>query len=176
MRWFLVLVAVASLDPVALGAPARATVDIATYTPLDGWKTTTGGDGVAFAKVSGTDSCLISLQKSRDAVGSDFAAELEPTWRAALASLGAAAVALPAQTFPGKNTNGVAMISTAAATTLGGKPVIVLVAILDAGAKVVPVISLATNATTLKSLCTPNIDALINSITVKAVPRSKTTK
>jgi hypothetical protein len=172
MRWFPVLVSLAlGSGALAAPAPARATVDIATYTPLAGWKTTAGGDGVAFAKVSGNDSCLISLQIGRDAIAGDFASELEPTWRAALASLGATAVALPAQTFPGKNTNGVAMISTAASTTLAGKPVIVLVAILDAGAKVVPVISLATNATTLKSLCSPSIDPLINSITVKTAPR-----
>lgn len=171
MLRFLVLVSLAALVSGALAAPARATVDVATYTPIDGWKATPGGDGIAFAKISGSDSCLISLQKGRDAVAAEFTGELEPTWRAALAALGATAVALPSQTFPGKNTHGVAMITTAASTTLGGKSVIVLVAILDAGAKVVPVISLATSAESLKSLCAPSIDALVNSITVKMTPR-----
>lgn len=168
MRWFLVLVALGS---VTFAAPHRATVDIAEYTPLDGWKTTTGDDGVAFAKAKGADSCLISLQKSRDAANADFAAELEPAWRAALGSLEADTVALPATTFAGTNPNGVAMISTAAPTTRAGKPALVFVAILDGGAKIVPVIVVATNAETLKSLCAPSIDALINSITVKATPR-----
>ncbi|MEO8840660.1 MAG: hypothetical protein ABI591_07865 [Kofleriaceae bacterium] len=172
MRWFLVLVLVlVALGSVTVAAPRRATLDIAEYTPLDGWKTTTGGDGVAFAKTSGTDSCLISLQKGRDAVAADFAAELEPTWRAALAALAAETVALPATTFTGTTPHDVAMISTAAATTRTGKPALVFVAILDAGAKVVPVIAVASSAETLKALCAPSIDALVNSITVKATPR-----
>jgi hypothetical protein len=63
------------------------------------------------------------------------------------------------------------MISTAAPTTRKGKPALVFVAILDAGAKVVPVIVVASTARALESLCAPSIDALINSITVKTTPR-----
>jgi hypothetical protein len=163
VRWLLVF---------ALTATASAAqLDIATYTPIDGWKLTTGGDGVAFAKVVGGSSCLISLQKARDAVASDFAGELEPTWKAALGALGVGAVGLPSKTFAGKSSHDIAMITTAAATTLGDKSVLVQVAILDAGAKIVPVIVLASNAETLKNICAPSLDALINSITVKATPR-----
>ena len=151
--------------------PVRAKLDIAEYVPLEGWKTTTGSDGVAFSKSNGADACLISLQTPRAAVAGNFASELEPTWRAVLGWLRAETVALPTTTFPGTNPNGVAMISTAAPTTRNAKPVLVFVAILDAGKKIVPVIAVATNAATLKSLCAPSIDALINSITVTAVPR-----
>src|SRR5215470_11677222 len=153
-------------------AAAPTTFDIATYTPPSGWEAKAGSDAVIYVKgAAGGSACLVSVLKSHDAVAPSFAGEYAPSWKTVLGLMGATVVPAPSKLAHAKSGD-VSFASGSALTTLNGKPVVVMMFLLDAGAKVMPVVAVTSTKEALEKVCLAGISGILDDIKVQKTPRA----
>ena len=166
---------VRSIAVLAFAAGAAAapptTFDIASYSPPAGWDEKAGSDAVIYVKNAAGTACLVSILKSHDAVAQSFAGEYGPSWKTVLMLMGATVVPSPAKPIQAKSGD-VSFLSGSALTTLNGKPVVVMMFLLDAGAKVMPVVAVTSQKEVLDKICLPGISAILDSVRLLKTPRA----
>lgn len=172
MRPALLLAVLAVLAFAAEAAAAPTTFDIATYTPPAGWEAKVGSDAVIYVKNAGNTTCLVSLLKSHDAVGATFAAEYGPSWKTVLTLMGATVVPPPDKPARAKSGD-VDFLSGSALTALNGKPVLMMMFLLDGGAKVMPVVALTSTKEALEKVCISGVSSILDDIKLQKTPRAK---
>ncbi len=165
------VLALAVLAFAARAAAAPTSFDIATYDPPADWEAKAGSDAVIYVKSSGA-ACLVSVLKSHDAVAKSFAGEYAPTWKTVLGLMGATEVPAPAKPAHAKSGD-VDFLSGSALTTLNGKPVVVMMFLLDAGAKVMPVVAVTSTKEALEKMCLPGVSSILDSVKLQKTPRPK---
>ena len=171
-----VSLAFAVLAFAAGAAAAPTTFDIATYTPPVGWDAKGGSDAVIYVKsAAGGTPCLVSILKSHDAVAASFAGEFSPSWKTVLTLMGATVVPAPAKRARAKSGD-VDFLSGSALTTLNGKPVVVMMFLLDAGAKVMPVVAVTSTKEALEKVCLTGVSGILDDIKLQKTPRANKSK
>jgi hypothetical protein len=150
--------------PAAAGTTAR-TRGIATYTPPDGFTVDdSANDHVMVQRIGTRSYCLIGIFDAVPAAG-DLDASFAAEW-SELVLHNIDPVAAPAalhRDLPG----GAHAAFGMAPSTVGGKPVLAMLTVIDAGSQVVPVFVMTPSLDDFK-IYTPSVQALIASISIDA--------
>ena len=175
MRATLVLALVLYALPATAGT-AR-TRGITTYTAPEGFTIDDSANDHVLVQRIGTKSyCLIGIFDAVPAAG-DLDASFTAEWNA-LVLHNVDPVAVPSA-MRGDLPSGAHMVAGMAPTTVGGKPVVAMLTVIDAGSQIVPVFVMTPTLDDFK-VYSPSVQALIASIKVKrddttAAPASATT-
>jgi hypothetical protein len=153
-------------------SPAAAetrTFDLVTYTAPDGWKVAETDRGlVSVSRTTPAGYCMVNIYGSTPAVG-DLDACFASEWKAVVLrtidSTGDGD-ATPAATQGNVGNTRAAMGGTPA--TIKGAPAIALLMVLDAGASVVSIVTLASNMETFQG-CSAEVQKLLGSVSVRRV-------
>jgi hypothetical protein len=148
--------------PAAADTAAR-TRGIATYTPPDGFTVDdSASDHVMVQRIGTKSYCLIGIFDAVPATG-DLDASFAAEWNAlVLHDIDPVAVPAPLhRDLPG----GAHAAFGMAPSTVGGKPVLAMLAVIDAGSQVVPVFVMTPSLDDFK-IYSPSVQALIASISV----------
>jgi hypothetical protein len=168
--WITALVASAGLaaQPASAAAAAR-TWDLVTYTAPNGFKVVEKkGTVERLAKVSANSYCTVDIYTSMPA-SSDLEASFAAKWEAVARRIAVVDAPEPATRNVG-NTR--AAVGSATSTFGGGQPVWLMLIVLDAGARVLPIIVMTPNEDEFE-VCKAEVERMLSGLVVKRVERTE---
>jgi hypothetical protein len=151
-----------------LAGPAAAaprTFDLVTYTTPDGWNVDESRrDLVSLSHATTTSYCMVSIYAGTPAVG-DLEACFAAEWKGVMLRT-IDEVAAPAVTQGTVGNTRAALGGTPA--TIKGAPAVAMLTVLDAGASVVSIVTLASSMPAFEG-CNPDLQRLLGGLTVRRV-------